>query len=378
MAGIYIHIPFCVSRCGYCDFYKTTNFEQKESFVSLLLREIELRKNYLEGSLINTIYFGGGTPSVLSLPQFENIFKLLKSCFLIDANAEITVECNPDDISLTLLKGLKQLGVNRLSLGIQSFDDSVLRFMERRHNSQQAMDAITLARNVGFTNISIDLIYGLPNLTIDDWKRNLDKALLLNVEHISAYHLTYEKDTKFDKLLKRGLIKEVDEDSSVAQFDLLLNSLQNAQFEQYEVSNFCRDQKYSKHNTNYWRGINYLGLGPSAHSFNGETRSWNVGNLSNYIISLEKDILPLEIEYLSQIDKYNELIMVGLRTKWGVDLKAIEYLCSPTLLNHFNSVLKKNIHLKNVTLSEGKILLPPQLRMISDSIICDFFFTESK
>ena len=375
MAGIYIHIPFCVSRCGYCDFYKTTNFSYRIGFLEALLKEIELRRGYICGEVVETIYFGGGTPTTLDISYFKMIFEKLRSTFIIDPKAEITIECNPDDITFQLLEGLQNLGANRLSIGMQSFDDNVLQFMQRRHDSNSALEAIKLARLVGFDNISIDLIYGLPNISIEDWRRNLEIALSLKVEHISAYHLTYESGTNFDKLLKRGEIKEVDEESSVSQFELLLDTLQENGYEQYEVSNFCRSEKYSKHNSNYWKGVYYLGLGPSAHSFNGDTRSWNIANLSKYISSIERGTLPLEIENLSQLDKYNELLMVGLRTKWGVDIKQIESLCSPTLLTHFRSHLSKQIELGNLVVLDGKAFLPANCRMVSDSIILDLFYS---
>lgn len=376
MAGIYIHVPFCVSRCGYCDFYKTTNFEDKGRYVNMLLKEIDLRVDYLSGELIETIYFGGGTPSVLALSQFKAIFLSLNSKFVISKSVEITVECNPDDVTYEFLLGLLNLGVNRLSIGIQSFDDNVLRFMQRRHNGVQALDAIGIARKVGFENISIDLIYGLPNLLISDWQRNLEIALSLNVEHISAYHLTYEKNTVFDKLLKKGLIKEVDEDSSVQQFNMLLELLNVNGYEQYEVSNFCKNNKYSDHNSNYWLGVNYLGLGPSAHSYNGNTRSWNISDLNKYIKSINQDILPLEKEQLSDSDKYNELIMVGLRTKWGVNLDTIKRVSSPTLLAHFEKLMNKHIHNGNIFIEKNRLFLTPDKKMISDNIISDLFYVE--
>lgn len=376
MAGIYIHVPFCVSRCGYCDFFKTTTFEKKGRYVEAILNEIELQKEYLLNEEILTVYFGGGTPSTLSLNQFKLIFLKLRSTFAISSNAEITIECNPDDISDELLEGLKGFGVNRISLGIQSFNDSVLRFMQRRHNSKQAYNAVTKTQQAGFKNISIDLIYGLPNVSIEEWKCNVKKALELKVQHISAYHLTYEKDTAFDKLLKKGLIDEVDEESSVEQFDFLKSALADAGFSQYEISNFCVDGLYSQHNSNYWKGENYLGLGPSAHSFNGSCRSWNVSNLKNYFNCIENNELPQENEVLSIYDIYNEMMMVGLRTIWGVDLIKLNSIMDESLKAHFDRSVTIHIVLGNLEISNNILLLKADKFMVSDSIISDLFFAQ--
>ena len=374
MAGIYIHVPFCVSRCGYCDFYKVTNFDQKEGYVEALLRELELRRFFLEDATIETLYFGGGTPSTLSLLQIERILKEILSLFVLSDLVEITVECNPDDITTDYLIGLKKLGVNRLSIGIQSFDDEMLRFMQRRHNSLQSLKAIELAKEVGFKNISIDLIYGLPNISNESWIRNVKIALELQVSHLSAYHLTIEKGTAFEKLLQRGVISEVDEENSVKQFDILLDLASKAGFEQYEISNFCKDGLYSKHNSNYWFGVPYLGLGPSAHSYNGKSRYWNVSDLSKYLQSLSRSELPFQEEILSDIDIFNETLMIGLRTKWGVDINRFRNTLSPTLLNHFNVVLESQLSSGNLYLQDGFVKIESSKFMVSDTIISNMFY----
>lgn len=374
MAGIYIHVPFCVSRCGYCDFYKVTNFDEKEGYIGAVIKELQLRSEFLGGDLIETIYFGGGTPSTLSLKQFKQFFDFVSSSFTLSQIIEITVECNPDDISLEYLVGLKLLGVNRLSIGVQSFDDEVLRFMQRRHNSAQSVKAIELAKEAGFKNFSIDLIYGLPNITNQAWKRNVEQALKLEVTHLSAYHLTYEKGTAFEKLLQRGLITEVEEDSSVEQFNILLELSKKAGFEQYEISNFCKNGLYSQHNSNYWFGVPYLGLGPSAHSYNGQSRIWNVSDLSTYLLKLNQSILPSEEEVLSEVDLYNECLMVGLRTKWGVNINQLSTKLSPTLLSYFETAMAEQISKKNLIVDNGFIRLESSKFMVSDSIISDMFF----
>ena len=374
MAGIYIHVPFCVSRCGYCDFYKVTNFDHKEGYVDALLRELELRRFFLEDAIVETIYFGGGTPSTLSLNQIELILKAITQFFVLSDLVEITVECNPDDITAEYLLGLKNLGVNRLSIGIQSFDDEMLRFMQRRHNSMQSFKAIDLAKKVGFDNISIDLIYGLPNISNAAWIKNVKMALELQISHLSAYHLTIEKRTAFEKLLQNGVITEVEEENSVLQFDILLDLAAKAGFEQYEISNFCKDGRYSQHNSNYWFGVPYLGLGPSAHSYNGKSRFWNVSDLSKYLLSLSRSELPLQEELLTDIDKFNETLMIGLRTKWGVNINHFQNTLSPTLLVHFNNVLESQLSNGNVYLQNGFVRIESSKFMVSDSIISNMFY----
>lgn len=374
MAGIYIHVPFCVSRCGYCDFYKVTNFDHKEGYVDALLRELELRRFFLEDAIVETIYFGGGTPSTLSLNQIELILKAITQFFVLSDLVEITVECNPDDITAEYLLGLKNLGVNRLSIGIQSFDDEMLRFMQRRHNSMQSFKAIDLAKKVGFDNISIDLIYGLPNISNAAWIKNVKMALELQISHLSAYHLTIEKGTAFEKLLQNGVITEVEEENSVLQFDILLDLAAKAGFEQYEISNFCKDGRYSQHNSNYWFGVPYLGLGPSAHSYNGKSRFWNVSDLSKYLLSLSRSVLPLQEELLTDIDKFNETLMIGLRTKWGVNINHFQNTLSPTLLVHFNNVLESQLSNGNVYLQNGFVRIKSSKFMVSDSIISNMFY----
>ncbi len=270
MAGIYIHIPFCRQKCYYCDFYKTVNTSLTVKFLPALESEIILRKGYLESETIETIYFGGGTPSVLTESELADILQTLHQQYSISCDAEITFEANPDDLSIEYLQGLKRTGVNRLSIGIQSFQDTFLKKMNRRHTAMQAVEAIENAANLGFDNISVDLIYGLPGLSSTAWKKDLKQVFKLPVQHLSAYHLTYHEGTAFYTWLKKGALKELKEAQSVSQFEILVEQAEKNGFEQYEISNFAKDRLYSKHNSSYWLGTKYLGLGPSAHSFNGK------------------------------------------------------------------------------------------------------------
>jgi oxygen-independent coproporphyrinogen III oxidase len=282
VAGIYIHIPFCRQKCYYCDFYKTVNSSHTGKFLSALKLEILKRHNYIRGENIRTVYFGGGTPSVLTEGELNEILDVLNVHFHIEKGAEITFEANPDDLTPVYLQTLKRAGINRLSIGIQSFFDIHLRKMNRRHDSQQAVCAIDDAFEAGFENISTDLIYGLPGLTLQQWEESLRKMFSLPVAHLSAYHLTYHEGTAFYTWLKKGTLKELSENESVKQFNLLLDEASRAGFEQYEISNFARNGMYSKHNMAYWSGTKYLGLGPSAHSFNGASRQWNIAHIDAY------------------------------------------------------------------------------------------------
>ena len=324
MAGIYIHIPFCRQKCYYCDFYKTLNTSLSEKFISILKTEGVRRKNYLSNELIETIYFGGGTPSVLKEQELLQIITFLHKEFRVSPDAEITFEANPDDLEYSYLKDLYRAGINRLSIGIQSFQNEHLKKMNRRHNANQAVVSIENAVKVGFKNISVDLIYGLPNLTSEQWKTSLNEVFRLPVQHLSAYHLTYHERTLFYALLKKGTLKEQVEKESIKQFKLLIKTAANAGFEQYEISNFAKNSMYSKHNLSYWFGNKYLGLGPSAHSFDGVSRQWNIANLEGYLNAIEKNSPYFEEERLTENEKFNEYILTRIRTKWGVSVNFIE------------------------------------------------------
>jgi oxygen-independent coproporphyrinogen III oxidase len=318
MAGIYIHIPFCRRKCYYCDFYKTVNTSLTPKFLEALKTEIVQRKNYLENETIETIYFGGGTPSVLTRNEIVEILNTLHRHFTISPNVEITFEANPDDLSGDYLQEIYQAGIRRLSIGIQSFQNEILQKMNRRHDAAQAIEAVENAAKKGFNDISADLIYGLPGLTVNQWKADLKRVFELPVQHLSAYHLTYHEGTAFYTWLKKGTLKELKEAESVSQFQILTEMAKENGFEQYEISNFAKDRKYSKHNSAYWLGVKYLGLGPSAHSFNGISRRWNVAHTESYIKALESGLSYSEEEILSENNKYNEYILTRIRTIWGV------------------------------------------------------------
>lgn len=324
MAGIYIHIPFCRKKCFYCDFYKTTAVVKKPLFLQSLHREIDLRGPYLGGEAVGTIYLGGGTPSVLTMDELNGIMDHLHRNFRVEQDAEITMEANPDDLSAEYLRELKQSGFNRLSIGIQSFSDGDLQRMNRRHSAVQAVHSVLEAASAGFSSVSIDLIYGLPGLSLQQWEKNIRRAVKLPVNHISAYHLTYHEGTKFYDWLKAGQLREIPEDDSLAQFEMLMDITGEAGFEQYEISNFARDKAWSKHNSSYWNGSKYLGLGPSAHSYDGDSRQWNVSNLDKYISSTEKGDPDFEREILSETNRINDYLITRIRTVWGISLNDLE------------------------------------------------------
>lgn len=324
MAGIYIHVPFCAKRCAYCDFYTQTNHNLINEYVDAVCKEIELRKDYLHNEPIKTIYFGGGTPSQLSPEQIEKIMAQLGRFYDLSACEEFTLEANPDDLTDEFLSRLLALvPINRISMGVQSFDDDDLRFLNRRHSAAQAKEAVALCRKHGITNISIDLIYGLPDQTLEKWERNIQEAIALETPHLSAYHLIYEEGTPLYKLWEKGKVKQADEELSVEMFKMLIDELEKAGIEQYEISNFAKDGAYSKHNTSYWQATPYLGLGPSAHSFDGTNREWNVASIKQYVESIHANTVNREIEELDTRTRYNDYILTGLRTKWGIELDFI-------------------------------------------------------
>lgn len=329
MAGIYIHIPFCAQKCSYCDFHFSTTFSSYRSeLIHALVNELLLRKN---NDLVETIYFGGGTPSLLTKEELKILIETIKLNFNCATEIELTLECNPDDCSLTNLSNWKELGINRLSIGIQSFDDEQLKWMNRKHTSSQAKEALDIAQKVGFTNITVDLIYGLPNLTLKEWERQLMEIIRLPIQHISAYCLTVEEKTVLAKWVKEKKIVPSDNDEQSDQFELLVATLSKNGFEQYEISNFCREENYSKHNSSYWLGKKFLGIGPSAHGYDGESRYWNIASNQQYIRSIKEGVLPETKEKLGINEQFNELILLGLRTKWGVNKSQLFDLIQPTL-----------------------------------------------
>ncbi len=370
MAGIYIHIPFCKQRCGYCDFYSHTNIQLKQRYLNALCKEIELRKQYLApNEPIETVYFGGGTPSLLSASDFELIYNALSSHFSINNLIEITVEVNPDDVNEPFLHSLKSMGCNRLSMGIQSFFDNELTLLGRRHTAQQAISAVQLAQQHGFTNISIDLMYALPNQTIETWRETLKQAISMNVQHISAYHLTYEPGTQFFKQKSEKLISEKDEEESIQFFELLIQSLSDAGYEQYEISNFSFTGYESKHNSSYWKNTPYIGLGASAHSYNGASRQWNIASVTSYCKHIEEKKSFFEIEFLTEKEKYNDFIITSLRTSKGVDLQKLTALFGEKETSYFIQQCQQYMVTNMLCEKDNFVRLTQKGIFVSDSIL---------
>ncbi len=377
MAGIYIHIPFCLSVCAYCDFYKTTKLSALPDFMEALFAEMEQRKEYLQGKTIQTVYLGGGTPSVCTPDAIGKILNRIYTLFPVEKTAEITLEANPDDITPGYLEDLFCTPVNRLSIGIQSFSDSDLVTLKRRHTGRQALQCVENAFHAGFDTISVDLIYGLPGLTREQWQRNLQTAFELPVCHLSAYHITYHQGTLFHDGLKKGILKETDEEESVFQYEMLVREAEKNAFEQYEISNFAKQQKYARHNTAYWFNEPYLGLGPSAHSYNGVSRQWNIADLNAYIQALNSGSGFFDSETLSENDQFNDFILTRLRTKWGISRTGV---ISRFGTAKWNFLEKKTapFRLKGVIKERnGTFRLTPEGMFISDKIMEDLFFTET-
>jgi oxygen-independent coproporphyrinogen III oxidase len=378
MAGIYLHIPFCKKICSYCDFYKVISKDDKTAFLDALLKEAEIRNNYLAGEVISTIYFGGGTPSVLSPEEINKILEKIFLLFTIDNNCEITIELNPDDIDIHYLQGLKNLGINRISLGVQSWRDKDLKLLNRRHSAAQAEKALNYSFDAGFENITIDLIYGIPGMSASDWTANLDKTFSFNIKHLSAYHLTIEPGTAFGKMKEKGLFTEIDEEESANQFNILIEQSEKAGFIHYEISNFGKEGYFSKHNTNYWKQINYLGLGPSAHSFNNYSRQWNIKNVNSYINSIKNNKPFYEGEELSVKTRFNEYIMTSLRTMWGIDLDFVETAFEKEGYDYIVNMAGKFKDYGLMRQENKNLVLTNQGKMISDNIISEFMMPEKE
>jgi oxygen-independent coproporphyrinogen-3 oxidase len=323
MAGIYIHIPFCKQACHYCNFHFSTSLKYKSDMIAAILKEIDLQKDYLGGEKIETIYFGGGTPSLLSKEDLDLIFDKIYSTHSVSGMPEITLEANPDDLTLDKLKELKETSINRLSIGIQSFSEEDLKFMNRAHNAMEAENCLKFAQDLGFENLTIDLIYGSPTTSDIQWSKNLETVFQYQIPHISCYCLTVEPTTALAHFVKVGKAKPVDENQAARQFEMLIQSMSLNEYEHYEISNFAKKGWYSKHNSSYWKGAKYLGLGPSAHSFDGSSRQWNVANNAHYIKALNNKVLNFEKEIISPETRYNEYVMTSLRTSWGCDSKEL-------------------------------------------------------
>ena len=375
MAGIYIHIPFCKTRCIYCDFYSTTRSELKSQYIRALCRELTERKEYLKGEAVETIYFGGGTPSQLSEEDFKEVFKTIEQVYGMREATEITLEANPDDLTEEYIGMLHTLPFNRISMGIQTFDDATLQLLNRRHNATQAIEAVKRCRQAGFQNISIDLIYGLPGETEQRWAQDLQQAVSLDVEHISAYHLIYEEGTPLYKMLQQHSVSQVDEDSSLNFFSTLIDTLSAAGYEHYEISNFCKPGMYSRHNT-YWQGIPYLGCGPSAHSFDGDSREWNVASLNQYLSSIEQGQRQHETEQLDTQTRYNEYIITGLRTMWGISTEELKKKFGDRLWKYCLEQASSYLENGKLELHNDRLKLTREGIFISDGIMSDLLEIE--
>ncbi len=373
MAGIYIHVPFCKTRCLYCDFYSQIDESPKRNYTAAVCEEIRIRKHEID-ERIDTIYFGGGTPSCLSVNNFVGIFEQIFLYFNVAPNAEITLEANPDDLSRKYIQELRTLPFNRISIGIQSFDEKALKFLNRRHSAQQAVHVVKECRQQGLENISIDLMYGLPNQTLEEWQETLSIAMSLDIQHISAYHLIYEENTMLYKLLSARKIQPVTEETSNQMFEVLIETLTKNGFEHYEISNFAKNDFHSQHNTSYWQNEPYLGLGPSAHSFDGTRRSWNVSDLSDYLHGISQNKRLYESEILSETDKYNEFILTGLRTSNGVNLSEIEYKFGKDKYNYCIQNAQKYIDCDWLQLNDNTLKLTRAGILVSDGVMSELMW----
>ena len=378
MAGIYIHIPFCKKLCFYCDFYHVISPENNSSFIDALLKEASLRKDYLENEAVSTIYLGGGTPSVFSIKDLGTILNHINKEFRVAEDCEITIELNPDDIQPAYLEGLKNYNINRISLGVQSWRDSDLKMLNRRHDSKQAVAALKEILNAGFSNVAIDLIYGIPGMSLKEWESNLDFSFSFDIKHLSAYHLTIEPGTVFGKMLEKGTISEIDENDSAAQFNLLIEKAESEGFIQYEISNFGKPGYFSVHNSNYWKQVSYLGLGPSAHSFNGYSRQWNIRDLKGYIKSVNAGKPYFEREELDSRTRFNEYIMTSLRTMWGIDLEYVEKMFEKEGYDYVVNLSGKFKNYGLMKMGKKSLVLTNQGKLISDNIISEFMMPDEE
>lgn len=373
MSSLYIHIPFCKQACHYCDFHFSTSIRKKGELVRMLCEEIKLRKEELPDKKLDTIYFGGGTPSLLSSEELNQIFNAINGNFEVRLNAEITLEANPDDLTLENLKTFRNAGINRLSIGVQSFFEEDLQLMNRAHNAAEALKSIQMAK-LFFENISIDLIYGIPGMSQERWKANIDTALGLGLPHFSCYALTIEPNTALKKMIDKGKVKPVDDEAARAHFDILTTRLHAEGFTHYEFSNYGRLGFFSENNTAYWFGKSYLGIGPSAHSYDGKNRKWNINNNALYIKAIAKGELPLEQEKLSLIDRYNEYVMTRLRTMWGIDINEIGEKFGANFREHLIFEASKEMKLGFLEQNEEIITVTQQGKFLSDGIASNLFF----
>lgn len=381
MAGLYVHIPFCVSRCIYCGFYSTVGIDKRDEYLDALQKEIEIRKEYLNED-INTIYIGGGTPSALSNKQLERLFRIIRR-FIEDKNKcritenkefEFTIECNPNDLDDEKIDLLRKSLVNRVSMGVQTFDDSRLKFIKRRHNSAQAKEVFRKLRKAGFGNISIDLMFGFPNQTIDEWGKDIDEAIGLQPEHLSVYSLMIEEGTPLYNLVAAGKVKEIDEEKSLAMYKLLCKKMEENGYEHYEISNFAKHGCHSRHNSSYWRDIPYMGIGAAAHSYDGLSRQWNISDLNKYIDGIGKGKVPFEREIIDETTHFNDIITTATRTAEGISLEKIKREFGDKYLNNLMNEAKKHIANGMLEIADDNLRLTKEGVFISDYIMSDLIY----
>lgn len=376
MAGLYLHIPFCKQACYYCDFHFSTNQSRKTEMINALIEEMSLQREYLGSEKINTIYFGGGTPSLLNEKELDKIMSAIAKYFVLDNKNEITLEANPDDLTLAKLQMLKDVGINRLSIGIQSFNNDFLQYMNRAHDSDEAVKCIENAKKTGFDNFSLDLIYAIPADDHSHWYFDLEKAMSLEPNHISAYCLTIEPKTVFGIKNKKGNLKLADEEFAARQFEILVETLSNHDYLQYEISNFCKEGYHSKHNTNYWLRAKYLGIGPSAHSYDGSSRQFNISHNQKYLSSIAEKKIPAELEILSRNDHVNEYILTNLRTVWGVDNTILQNEYSYDLLLGQQDYLRELLIKELIVVQNQSLVLTDKGKLLADQIASDLLIVE--
>ena len=375
MSGIYIHIPFCKQACHYCDFHFSTSMKKKDELIDALILEIELRKSEFKNITVETIYFGGGTPSLLSSSEIKKIIDSVYQNYKVSANPEITLEANPDDLSNNRIIELSKSLINRLSIGVQSFHEKDLKLMNRAHNKQEAIHCLEEAVKY-FDNISLDLIYGIPGTTLQEWIDNIDIALGFNVKHISSYALVVEPKTALKHFIEKGTVKKAEDALVAKQFHVLVEKLEANNFKHYELSSFCKEGFFSRNNTAYWQGKQYIGIGPSAHSFNGEQRGWNINNNTKYIKSINNKVLPIEMETLSTTDKYNEYIMISLRMAHGVSIKKVKEDFGISYENYMLQQAQKQINEHLLYIEDGNLKVTKKDKLLCDGIASDLFMLD--
>lgn len=373
MAGIYLHIPFCKQACNYCNFHFSTSLRLKDEFLAALHQEIAMQHDYLQGETLDTIYLGGGTPSLLSYDELMQLFEVIHTHFKVSSDPEVTLEANPDDLSLEYLTTLRKTPTNRLSIGIQSFAEEDLRYMNRAHNAIEARACIEYAQDKGFENLTVDLIYGSPTTTHKQWERNLEAIFDYDIPHVSCYALTVEPRTMLENHVRRGLMAAPSEDKAAEQFETLMTLMRKYGYVHYEISNFAQPNRFARHNSNYWRGVSYLGLGPSAHSFDGKSRQWNVANNAQYIKSIQNNQVPFTREELNINQRYNEYVMTSLRTIWGCDPSLILEKFGKKLLQHFNKKILPHVQNKTIETDDKCYFLTDKGRLFADGIASDLF-----